>query len=298
VTKKSDYHQQLTRTYTKPNTRWLVHSWNTFGARTSHEQTRTHKIHHGPDLGEATTLPHIVYFVPFHEAHIQIAFCPRTLKWEFRNSQNWDSHDFGGPITLYADLKLRWGLKQSCSPRRELSNSISHITYTQGNWVDSRLLVVMSEIANLTPDLSFGHNLCFRCPNESFKPILDIYVSIAFQWYKKTSQSIGFWPLQLLSEHSGVHWDSNSQGGSSLGSVRVHSLTLFFTPRLPPLARNLVSPCLDREPKAKVTTTFISHQRGKWAIESLENVKDVMKRGQTSLRKKKNLEHTFNLIFK
>jgi len=266
-----------------------MHSWSTFGARTSHGQTQTHKTHHGLDLGEATTFPLIVYFVPFHVAHIQIAFCPKTLKWEFQNSQSWDSRNFRGPITLRANLKLRWSLKQSCSLRRKLSNSIFHVTYTQGNCVDSRLLVVMIEIANLIPDPFFGHNLCFRCPNESFKPILDIYVSIAFQWCKQTFQSIGFWPLQLLSEHSGVHRDSNSQGGSSLGSVKVHSLTLSFTPGFPLLACNLASPCFDHKPKAKVATTFTSHQQGKWAIESLGNVKDVVKRGQTSLRKKNKL---------
>jgi hypothetical protein len=33
--------------------------------------------------------------------------------------------------------------------------------------------------------------------------------------------------------------------------------------------------------------TITSHQQGKWAIESLEDVMDVVKRGQTSLRKKK-----------
>jgi hypothetical protein len=55
------------------------------------------------------------------------------------------------------------------------------------------------------------------------------------------------------------------------------------------LACNLASPCFDHKPKAKVTTTFTSHQQGKWAIESLGNVKDVVKRGQTSLRKKNKL---------
>ncbi len=34
---------------------------------------------------------------------------------------------------------------------------------------------------SLTPDLSFGYNLCFRCPNEQCEPILDIYVPRAFQ---------------------------------------------------------------------------------------------------------------------
>jgi hypothetical protein len=34
--------------------------------------------------------------------------------------------------------------------------------------------VVASQIANLTLDLSLGHILCFRCPNESCEPILDM----------------------------------------------------------------------------------------------------------------------------
>jgi hypothetical protein len=38
----------------------------------------------------------------------------------------------------------------------------------------SDFLVVKNQIANLIPDPSFGHNLCFRCPNGSCDPILDI----------------------------------------------------------------------------------------------------------------------------
>jgi hypothetical protein len=83
-------------------------------------------------------------------------------------------------ITSGLNLWLGRGLNQSCSPRWELSNGMSHTTYTQGNRVDSRLPVVGSQIANLTPDLSFGHNLCCRCPNGSCELILDIYNSIAF----------------------------------------------------------------------------------------------------------------------
>ncbi len=37
------------------------HSRNTSGARTSHEYTWTHKIHHNLDLEEATTFPLIVF---------------------------------------------------------------------------------------------------------------------------------------------------------------------------------------------------------------------------------------------
>jgi hypothetical protein len=99
---------------------------------------------------------------------------------------------FWGPITLCADLWLRWGLKQICSPRREISNNILHATCTQGNQVDSWLLVVGNQIANLTPGLSFGHNLCFKCPNESCKPILNIYVPRDFQWYNEFPNPMRF----------------------------------------------------------------------------------------------------------
>jgi hypothetical protein len=42
----------------------------------NHKQTRIHKIHHGPNLGEATTFPFIVYFVVGHMTNIQMTFCP------------------------------------------------------------------------------------------------------------------------------------------------------------------------------------------------------------------------------
>jgi hypothetical protein len=98
-----------------------------------------------------------------------------------------------GAITLRSDLWLRWGLKQSCSVRQELSNSMSHAICTHRNRVDSRLLVVGSQIANLTPNPSFGHNLCFRCPNRRCEPILDIYVPRSFHWYKELN-SLSFDP--------------------------------------------------------------------------------------------------------
>jgi len=47
-----------------------------------------------------------------------------------------------------------------------------HATYMQGNQGDSRLLVVKSQIGNLIPNPSFGHNLCFNYSNESCEPIL------------------------------------------------------------------------------------------------------------------------------
>jgi hypothetical protein len=98
------------------------------------------------------------------------------------------------PITLCANLPLRWDLKQSCSPCQEFFKDMLHTTYTQGNRSNSWLLMVNSQIANLTSDLSFGHNLCFKCPNGSCEPISNIYVPNFFQWYRELFDPIGFDP--------------------------------------------------------------------------------------------------------
>ncbi len=135
-----------------------------------------------------------------------------------------------GCITSCANLRSQWGLKQSCSPHRELFNAMSHAAYTQGNWVDSQLLVVGSQTANLTPGHSFGHNLCYRCPNGQCEPILGIYASRAFRWYKERFKTRSFDPWNRALKIRESFRDSNSQHGSSFGSVRVHALTLFALP--------------------------------------------------------------------
>jgi hypothetical protein len=105
-----------------------------------------------------------------------------------RLSQLW------GPITLRVNLQLRWVLKKSYRPHWELSKNMLHGTWTQGNQGDSWLLVVRNQIANLTPDPSFGPNLCFKCPNGSWELILDIYILRSFQWYKKLLNPLSFDP--------------------------------------------------------------------------------------------------------
>jgi len=67
-----------------------------------------------------------------------------------------------------------------------------HTTCTQENWSDSRLLVVGSQIANLTFSPFFDHKLCFRYPNGSCEPIFDIYVPRTFHWYNELFNSMGF----------------------------------------------------------------------------------------------------------
>jgi hypothetical protein len=58
-------------------------------------------------------------------------------------------------------------------------------TCTHRYQVDSQLLVVGSQIASLTSNPSFNHNLCCRCPNGSCEAILDIYTLRPFQQYKE-----------------------------------------------------------------------------------------------------------------
>jgi hypothetical protein len=119
-TRKSDEHQLFTRNLHKTNTRWLVHNWSTFGVRMSHRQIRIHKTHHGPDLGEATTFPLIVYSMLFHEAHIQMAFCPGTPKWKSRNCQSRTTRNFVFCNLSYATKKSHMQLFWSCMQHVQL----------------------------------------------------------------------------------------------------------------------------------------------------------------------------------
>jgi hypothetical protein len=167
------------------------------------------------------------------------------------------------PITLRADFRSRCSLKQSCSSCWELSNGMPHVVCKQVNRVDSRLFLVGSQISNLTPGPSFGHNLCFRCPNEQCKPILNIYVLRVFNDIKNATSHWVLTPKITL-------WSFGSPPGfhfpkwELLGSVRVHSLTLSYTPgrmwcdsRASSWPAPLQPLSLGREPKARVATFVV-----------------------------------------
>jgi hypothetical protein len=79
------------------------------------------------------------------------------------------------------DLRSGRGLNQTCSPGRELSNAMSHFPRSRRYLVDSRLLVVGSQTASLTPGPSFARNLSCRCPSGQCEASLDIYISRPFQ---------------------------------------------------------------------------------------------------------------------
>ncbi len=113
-------------------------------------------------------------------------------------------------ITFYSDFRLRWVLKQTCSSCRELFNDVLHSTCTQRGRVDSRLLMVGGQTANLTPSLSFCQNLCYKCPNGSCKPIFDMYILIAFQWYKEHFNARCFDPYNWTLKFWKSQWTPKS----------------------------------------------------------------------------------------
>jgi len=148
------------------------HSGTPLGVGTS-PGTLDHKTHHGPDSGEATTFPHIVFFAPLRRDYIQMALFPGTPKSESRNCPEivkvrvprlWEL------ITPDCEVWSQRGLNQTCSPRRDLSNDVSHFQFGGREEVDSWLLVVGSQTASLTPGPSFAHNLGDRCPNGQARP--------------------------------------------------------------------------------------------------------------------------------
>jgi hypothetical protein len=136
----------------KQTTKWLVHirehPW-VLGQATG---TLTHKTHHGPDSGEATTFPHIVFSMLLRGDYIQMALFPGTPKLESRNCPEIvpvGVLGFWELITPDCRVWLQQGLNQSYNPRRDLSNAVSHSQFGGRKEVDSRLLMVRSQLPAL-----------------------------------------------------------------------------------------------------------------------------------------------------
>jgi hypothetical protein len=97
-------------------------------------------------------------------------------------------------ITPRTNLGLGRGLNQSCSPRRDLSNDVSHSPSAHRERFDSRLLVVGSQTASLTSGPSFAHNLGYKSPNDICEAIFDICSLRPFQWHQENPNARFFEP--------------------------------------------------------------------------------------------------------
>ncbi len=146
-----------------------------------------HKTHHGPNSGVSHHLiPYSILCDSPRHPRPNVTFSRDSQVgvpglWEF--------------ITPDCKIWSWWGLNQTCSPRWDLSNYVSHSQFGGREEVDSRLLVVESQIANLTPDPSFAHNLGCRCPNDQCKAIFYIYASRPFQWHQEHLNARCFGPF-------------------------------------------------------------------------------------------------------
>jgi hypothetical protein len=181
----------------KQTTKWFVHIQEHPLVLGQDTGTLDHKTHHGPDSGEATTFPHIVFSAPLRRDYIQMALFPGTPKLESRNCP--EIVPIGVPglwelITPDCEVWSRQNLNQTCSPRRDLFNDVSQSQFGGREEVDSRLLVIGSQTVNLTPDPSFAHNLGCRCPNDQCEAIFDIYASRPFQWHQEHLNARFFGP--------------------------------------------------------------------------------------------------------
>jgi hypothetical protein len=228
----------------KPLT-WLVHiprhPW-VLGQATG---TLDHETHHSPDSGEATTFPHILFSAPPRRGYIQMAFFPGTPKLESRNcpeivpggvAELWEL------ITPDCQVWSRWGLNQTCSPRRDLSNDVSHFQFGGREEIDSRLFVVGSQIASLTPGPSFAYNLGYICPNDQCEAIFDTYASRPFQWHQEHPNARCFgrccWALNIRESRTtpNPHFFQVLGFTLTLGQSRVATYIVNLTKSQPNLA--------------------------------------------------------------
>jgi hypothetical protein len=123
---------------------------------------------------------------------------PGTPKLESRNCPEIVPGGVPGLWELITpDCKVwsRRGLNQTCTPRRDLFNDVSHFQFGGREEVDSRLLVVGSQIGSLTLDPSFAHNLSYICSNDKCDAIFYIYASRPFQWHQEHLNGRCFEPL-------------------------------------------------------------------------------------------------------
>jgi hypothetical protein len=181
----------------KQTTKWLVYIREHFWVLGQATGILDHKTHHDPDSGEATTFAHIVFSAPHFEDYIQMVLFLGTPKLESRNCP--ETVPVGVPglwelITPDCKVGSRRDLNQTCSPRRDLSNDVSHSQLGGREEVDSRLFVIGSQTGSLTPGLSFAHNLGYRCPNGQGETIFVIYASRPFQWHQEHFNARCFGP--------------------------------------------------------------------------------------------------------
>jgi hypothetical protein len=91
----------------------------------------------------------------------------------------------------------------------------------------------------------FDHNLCFEYPNGSWKPILDIYILRAFQWYKEIFNLMNFDPYNRpLKIWESIETQTPKMGAhlGMWGFILSHSPTLLEAWNVTPMLHSWPTP--------------------------------------------------------
>ncbi len=142
--------------------------------------------HDSPRLGSKGShhLPPYSIFQLLHDTYIRMALFPGLPRKSLEIVLIWtlETLEIHNSL-LRPPIGMRFQANLQLSSRA--FQGVSHSTCTHRGWVDSQLLMVRNQTANLTLSPSFDHNLCCRCLNGSCKAIFDIYTSRPFQWCKE-----------------------------------------------------------------------------------------------------------------
>jgi hypothetical protein len=135
-----------------------------------------------------------------------------------------------------------------------------HATWMHENRGDSWFLVVGSQISNLIPNPSFGHKLCFKYQmghaspfkTSMFQELSNDIKNFSIQWF--LTLVITFWkfgnPFRLQLPKWKLIWEC--RGSFPLTFLHYQEHEMWLPGSL--LAHTFASPCLGREPKARVVT--------------------------------------------
>ncbi len=184
-------------------------------------------------------------------------------------------------ITPDCDVWSRRGLNQTCSPRRDLSNDISHTRFGGREEVDSRLLVVGSQIASLTPGPSFSHNLGYRCPNDQCEAIFYIYASRPFQWHQEHLNARCFGPccralnIQESRRATNPHFFQVLNFTPTLGQSRVATPKVSWIKEHTPTFPSYVVFTFERFKECGGVSSIILLWYFRYLINSLSNWKNI-----------------------
>jgi hypothetical protein len=126
LTSKSITHTNLHKPNHKLVSAWLEPFWcmdEPWATKNSQDSPR-------PELGGSHHLPPYSIFYAWPQGQRPNVILSQDSQVGIPKFPKLGLSQLWQPITLCADLRLKWGPKQSCSPCQKLSNDMWHVTWT------------------------------------------------------------------------------------------------------------------------------------------------------------------------